>query len=176
VLKLNSSKPAMQPGRGHTGAGLPPIQVVIFVGQIAVWDKKKAIRLAINALKNGDVCIESTDKLVNPQSNACLVCGWIHDTEFTQIKIGENKVITLGGVLPYIVAAVHRAHEKGLALSTKDKALQAICGSYKHPAKAFDDLNHSADYKILFNRRRGFISLRGALRKDSESDSETKPE
>jgi hypothetical protein len=93
----------------------------------------------------------------------CNVCQWMHDVGFTQIKVSNDKVISLGGVLPNIFAAVHRAHESGLpALSTKDPELQRICGSYKHPSKAFDDLKHGEDYKILFFRRRGFISLRGA--------------
>jgi hypothetical protein len=91
----------------------------------------------------------------------CPVCGWIHDAALTLIKVSQNKIIFLGGVLPDIVTAVHRAHEKGLpALSTKDAALIKVCGSYKHPCKAFDDLNHRDDYKVLFIRQRGFISLR----------------
>jgi hypothetical protein len=99
------------------------------------------------------------------RSDVCLICSWIHDAGFTQIKISDDKVVTLGGILPDIVALVHRAHEKGLpGLSTKDEELLKTCGGYKHPCKAFDDLNHRNDYKILFEtRKRGFISLHGAL-------------
>ena len=95
----------------------------------------------------------------------CPVCGWIRDAGFTQIKANQDEVITLGGILPDIVALVHHAHEKGFAgLSTKDVQLLEICGGYGNPCKAFDDLKHRNDYKNLFDtRKRGFISLRGAL-------------
>jgi hypothetical protein len=34
---------------------------------------------------------------------------------------------------------------------------------YRHPCKAFADLNHRRDYQTLFDtRKRGFLSLRGA--------------
>ena len=83
----------------------------------------------------------------------------------------------LRGILPEIVALVHEAHEKGLpALSTKDDKLIEVCGGYKHPCKAFDDLRHRNDYKILFDtRKRGFISLRGAVG-ISRNKSEAGPE
>jgi hypothetical protein len=95
----------------------------------------------------------------------CPVCGWIHDAGFTQIKIGDGAVITLGGILPDIVALVHRAHANALmGLSTKDEELIKACGGYRHPCKAFDDLKHRNDYKRLFDtRKRGFLSLRGAI-------------
>jgi len=95
----------------------------------------------------------------------CPVCGWVHDAGFTQIKANQGEVITLGGILKDIVALVHHAHKKGFAaLSTKDDKLLEICGGYGNPCKAFDDLKHRNDYKSLFDtRKRGFISLRGAL-------------
>ena len=96
--------------------------------------------------------------------SVCGVCGWVHDTGFTQIKTDQGVVIQLGGILPDIVALVHRAHAKGLrGLSTKDEQLLKTCRGYRHPSKAFDDLKHRNDYQLLFNtRKRGFISLRGA--------------
>lgn len=111
------------------------------------------------------------------RQNVCRVCGRIHDAGFTQIKGNQDEVITLGGILPDIVALVHSAHEKGLAgLSTKDDKLLKICGGYGNPCKAFDDLKHRNDYKNLFDtRKRGFISLRGAIginRNKSEADPE----
>ncbi|MDE3066805.1 MAG: hypothetical protein KGJ60_04550, partial [Verrucomicrobiota bacterium] len=98
------------------------------------------------------------------RQDVCRVCGWVHDAGFTQIKANQNGVITLGGILPDIVALVHQAHERGFpALSTKDDGLLKVCGGYGNPCKAFDDLNHRSDYKVLFEtRKRGFISLRGA--------------
>jgi hypothetical protein len=95
----------------------------------------------------------------------CHVCGWEHDAGFTQIKADQGEVIQLGGILPDIIALIHGAHAKGLlGLSTKDEKLLKICGGYKHPCKAFDDLKHRSDYKILFEtRKRGFISLRGVV-------------
>jgi hypothetical protein len=111
-----------------------------------------------------------------PGQSPCNVCHWAHDAAFTQIKVSSDKIISLGGVLPDIVAAVHRAGEKGLALSTKDEELVKLCGSYRHPSKAFDDLKHREDYKILFARKRGFISLRGVTGINSERKSETNPE
>jgi len=109
--------------------------------------------------------VESTKSIDDAHRQAvCPVCSWVHDAGFTQIKTNQEQVITLGGILPDIVALVHRAHEKGLAgLSTKDDKLLEICGGYGNPCKAFDDLKHRNDYKILFDtRKRGFISLRGA--------------
>ncbi|MCW5553321.1 MAG: hypothetical protein KIS67_14320 [Verrucomicrobiae bacterium] len=108
---------------------------------------------------------------------ACSVCGWVHDSSFTQIKPDTGEAISLGGVLPYILALVHTAHEKGLnGLSSKDATLLNICGGYRHPCKAFDDLNQRAAYKRLFDtRRRGFIALRGAVGK-SRNKSEFNPE
>ena len=108
---------------------------------------------------------------------SCPVCCWIHDAGFTQIRVNQDGVITLGGILPDIVALVHCAHEKGLAgLSTKDDELLKICGGYRNPCKAFDDLNHRNDYKTLFEtHKRGFISLHGAVGKN-RNKSESNPE
>jgi hypothetical protein len=111
------------------------------------------------------------------RQNVCPVCDWIHDAGFTQIKTNLGQVITLGGVLPDIVNLVHRAHATGMArVNTKDPELIRTCGGYKHPCKAFDNLKHRDDYKALFDtRKRGFISLRGALgiiRNKSESNLE----
>jgi hypothetical protein len=99
-----------------------------------------------------------------PHPDACQVCGWVHDPGFTQIKTNHDETIVLGGRLPEIVALVHHAHERGLAgLSTKDEALHKVCAGYRHPCKAFADLNHRRDYQTLFDtRKRGFLSLRGA--------------
>lgn len=101
---------------------------------------------------------------VGPTKEVCPVCGWIHDRVFTQIKTDSGEAISLGGVLPDIVRSVHRAHENGFTgLSTKDDALLKVCGGYRHPCKAFDDLKCRDEYKRLFEtRKRGFISLRGA--------------
>ena len=109
--------------------------------------------------------------------DACPVCGWIHDTGFTQIKIGGFEAVSLSGLLPDIVRLVHQAHEKGFAgVSTKDGDLLKTCGGYRHPCKAFDDLKRRREYKLLFDtRKRGFISLRGAVginRNKSEAGSE----
>ena len=111
------------------------------------------------------------------KGEACPVCGWIHDAGLTQIKIAGADPISLSGLLPDIVRLVHRAHEKGLAgVSTKDDTLVKICGGYKHPCKAFDDLNQRAAYKLLFDTsRRGFISLRGAVGRN-RNKSESNPE
>ena len=108
---------------------------------------------------------------------ACAVCGWQHDAGFTQVRLDEAEVVCLRGVLPDIVALVHRTHERGLpALSTKDDELLEVCRGYMHPCKAFDDLKQRAAYKLLFDTsRRGFISLRGAVgrsRNQSEPGSE----
>jgi len=94
----------------------------------------------------------------------CPICGWIHDAAFTQINTGQTGNITIGGRLPDIVALVHRAHEHGLpGVGTKDAQLQKSCGGYRHPSKAFHDLKHRHDYKILFDtHKRGFLALRGA--------------
>jgi len=113
----------------------------------------------------------------NQGQSICKICGWVHDAGFTQIKTDQGDGIQLGGILPDIVALVHRAHAKGLkGLSTKDEQLLKICRGYKHPSKAFDDLRHRSDYQLLFNTRiRGFISLRGAdgiNRNKSESNPE----
>lgn len=115
----------------------------------------------------------ATERHLNP----CPVCRWIHDDGFTQIKTSQDEAITLGGILPDIVALVHQAHEQGFnALSTKDDKLLEICGGYNHPCKAFDDLKHRNDYKCLFDtRKRGFISLRGAVG-INRNKSEARPE
>lgn len=139
--------------------------------------KRVADALAQIGEVNG-LCVESGKSLAAaPPLGACPVCGWIHDARFTQINTGQDGVITLGGVLPDIVALVHAAHDRGLSgLSTKDDGLVAACGGYKHPCKAFDDLNHRRDYQVLFDtRKRGFISLRranGINRNKSESNPE----
>jgi len=100
-----------------------------------------------------------------PAGDACAVCGWTHDDGFTRVKADELEVIVLAGVLPDIVRLVHKAHEKGLnGLNTKDDELVRSCGGYRNPCKAFDDLKRRAEYKRLFDtRKRGFISLRGAI-------------
>ncbi len=122
--------------------------------------------------------INPTPSTANPNRQAgCPVCGWIHDAGFTQIRTSQDEIITLGGILPDIVTLVHQAHAKGLpSMSTKDAGLVKVCGGYTHPCKAFDDLKHRDDYKRLFDtRKRGFISLRGALgiiRNKSEADPE----
>jgi hypothetical protein len=115
-----------------------------------------------------------TPQLTQP---ACLVCGWMHDAEFTQMAQDGAAAISLSGVLPDIVRVVHKAHERGFErLSTKDGELLRLCGGYRHPCMAFGDLKRSADYKRLFDTsRHGFVSLRGAvgiIRNQSESDSE----
>ncbi len=106
----------------------------------------------------------------------CRVCGWIHDAEFTQMKRDGSEAITLSGRLPDIVRVVHRAHEKRFErLSTKDGELLKVCGSYRHPSKAFDDLKRPKEYKLIFDTRYGFISIRGAvgmIRNKSESNPE----
>lgn len=139
--------------------------------------KKLADALAqIGELK--DFKVESARNISEiHDQNACAVCGWIHDAGFTQIKPAHDSTIMLPGVLPEIVAVVHRSHEKGFpALSTKDDELLRICGGYRNPCKAFDDLNHRDDYKDLFDtRKRGFISLRGANGRNRKK-SEARPE
>jgi hypothetical protein len=125
-----------------------------------------------------DFQVRPTKNIAANQAQAvCDVCGWVHDTGFTQIKTDQSDVITLGGILPDIVALVHKAHANGFqALSSKDEKLVKLCGGYKHPCKVFDDLKHREDYKKLFDtRKRGFISLRGANginRNKSEADPE----
>lgn len=103
-------------------------------------------------------------------TGSCGVCGWVHDQAFTQMVRTGAGPITLSGILPDIVRLVHQAHEKGLAgLSTKDETLVRICGGYRHPCKAFDNLKQSTSYKLIFDtRRRGSISIRGAVGKRSE--------
>jgi hypothetical protein len=115
--------------------------------------------------------------LENSKTEACPVCGWIHDRGFTQIKTDSREAISLAGILPEIVSLVHRAHEKGFTgLSTKDDALLEVCGGYMNPCQAFDDLNRRDEYKRLFDtRRRGFISLRGIAGRN-RNKSEARPE
>ena len=120
--------------------------------------------------------LETNERTSAGKTNECPVCGRVHDTGFTQFAVAES-CFSLSGVLPGIVRLVHQAHEKGFsALSTKEDALVKICGGYGNPGKAFDDLNRRREYKLLFDtRRRGFISLRGAVgrsRNKSESPSE----
>ena len=122
--------------------------------------------------------VESAKSIADVHRQAvCPVCGWMHDAGFTQIKASQDEVITLGGLLPDIVALVHRAHEKGFTgVSTKDEQLLKICAGYRHPCKAFDDLKRRDEYQRLFDtRKRGFISLRGALG-INRNKSETGPE
>ena len=108
---------------------------------------------------------------------ACAVCGWQHDAGFTQVRLDAAEVVCLRGVLPDIVAAVHRAHEKGFPrLSTKDDELLHTCGGYGNPCKAFDDLKQRRSYKFLFDTsRRGFIALRGAVGRNRK-ETEPRPE
>lgn len=91
----------------------------------------------------------------------CGVCGWIHDDGFTAISIPGKPPMTLTGVLPDIVACVHKSHVRGLEhVSTSDESLLRVCGTYVHPAKAFNTLKRTSEYKLLFATRRGFIALR----------------
>ena len=108
------------------------------------------------------------------EAGACPTCGWIHDATLTAIRIGDGEAVTLGGILPDIVRLVHEAHAKGLpALSTKDDELLKTCGGYGNPCKAFDDLKHRHEYKLLFDtRRRGFIALRGAVGRSRNKSEE----
>lgn len=100
----------------------------------------------------------------------CPVCGWQHDGQFTQIAILGKAAFTLSGLLPDIVACVHKAHEKNFPrLSTKDDSMLRVCGGYGNPCKAFYDLKQRDAYAALFDTsRRGFIALRGFRRKESE--------
>ncbi len=109
--------------------------------------------------------------------SVCTVCGWVHDTGLTQIRLECGTVVRLHGVLPRIVSLVHQAHEMRLdGLSTKDDTLLELCAGYRHPCKAFDDLKHRGDYKLLFDtHRRGFISLRGGTGRN-RNKSESSPE
>jgi len=100
----------------------------------------------------------------------CPVCGWQHDAQFTQIAIPGKTAFTLSGLLPDIVACVHKAHEKHFPrLCTKEDKLLRTCGGYGNPCKAFHDLGQREAYRALFDTsRRGFIALRGFRRKESE--------
>jgi hypothetical protein len=139
--------------------------------------KKVADALAKIGELHGLKVETAKDVVENHHQDICPVCGWIHDVGFTQIKPTQDKVITLSGILPDIVAVVHHAHEKDFpALSSKDDELLRICGGYRNACKAFDDLNHRDDYKSLFDtRKRGFISLRGAIGRNRKK-SEARPE
>jgi hypothetical protein len=102
---------------------------------------------------------------------------WIYNAGFSQIRIENGDWILLSGILPRIVRVVHLVHESGFAgLSTKDDELLEICDGYRHPCKAFDDLQRRGEYRRLFDtRRRGLIPMRGAVgsnRNKSESNSE----
>ncbi len=154
---------------GHdesTGKVIRPVTVCLLVDVSRFAGQEDVVCAVVREIqKIGEITQISLEPPLNLHFSKkyCSVCRWIHDAAFTQIKVSRDKVISLGGVLPDIVAAVHRAHENGLpALSTKDAELLRILGSYRHPSKAFDDLKHRDDYKILFIRRRGFISLRAA--------------
>jgi hypothetical protein len=107
----------------------------------------------------------------------CSVCGWVHDPGFNQIKLGRGEVVFLRGVLPAIVALVHEAHAQGFdGLSSKDDRLRTLCGGYRHPCKAFDDLDRRREYHLLFDTsRRGLLSLRGAVGMN-RNKSEPRPE
>jgi hypothetical protein len=141
------------------------------------------IKALVGALARHGSLIEFKIENVNgaghpqPTFGACLVCGWTHDSNFTQFTEVGAEPIQLSGVLPDIVRVVHRAHEKGFSsLSSKDDQLVNLCGGYRHPCKAFDDLNQRAAYKRLFDTsRRGFIALRGAVGRN-RNESETYPE
>ena len=152
----------------------------------AIWwrpeSRSAEIKKITDALAQGGV-LEKLNVQAAPSGtglwndDTCPVCGWMHNRGFTQMKIENCEAISLGGILPEIVRLVHEAHEKGFnGLSTKDDALLETCGGYGNPCKAFDDLNQRTAYKLLFDtRRRGFISLHGALgrnRNKTETDSE----
>jgi hypothetical protein len=133
--------------------------------------------LADHLSQDGQLEQFNVEQAETPAQGTCPVCGWIHDPAFTALRIDDGEAILLSGVLPEIVRLVHQAHEKGLsALSTKNELLVRTCGGYQNPCKAFDDLNRRKEYKCLFDtRRRGFISLRGAVgrnRNKSEPRSE----
>lgn len=141
----------------------------------AVWwqpeNRSATIKLAADILGHmGEITqleVDST-KTINGMSEGhklCPICRWTHDDSFAWIKTDAVEINLFSGVLPEIVAAVHRAHEKGQkGLSTKNDELVKICGGYKNPCKAFQDKNRRKDYRALFyTRAKGFISLRGAL-------------
>lgn len=92
----------------------------------------------------------------------CPVCGWRHDAQFTQFKLGKAPAFRLGGVSPDIVALIHRAHANGFnGLQTKDPELVKTCGGYGNPCKVFTDLKLRELYQRLFDTtRRGFIAFR----------------
>ena len=180
AMRQNSSKAWNANGKCNGSERVLAVTLKLRVTLPAFQSSNEVIQQIISRTgKYAEIAEIKVDEAGKALSGAdrCQVCCWIHDDAFTQMKGCQGEVILLGGVLPDIVAAVHRAHEKGLAaLSTKDRELQKICGSYKHPCKAFDDLNHRDAYKYLFNRRRGFISLRGLSSMESELKSESKPE
>lgn len=109
----------------------------------------------------------------------CEVCGWIHNPDFSVMvnpnaagkKLGaKDNPITLTGILPQIIEAVHKAHEEGLPRLATTK-LKGLCAAYgEHPSKAFHDLHKKQEYRalLLTNQPRGFISIRRpATRKEA---------
>ena len=165
-MKLNSSDGKNQAHKKEAGNGIPAIQIPISFGIKANVNKEEAIRQALKALKRAGFENPRVIPYLTPGNQfICQVCGWSHDPAFTRIETPSGGIDLGGGLLSEIVTVVHRAHENGqIGLNTKDEVLVRLCSGYKNPCKAFDDLNHRDDYKILFfTRRRGVISLNGAI-------------
>jgi hypothetical protein len=166
LVKLNSSNGKNQECKKEAGNGIPAIQIPISFGIKANVDREEAIRLALKALKRAGF----QNPLVIPSitlrnQRICQVCGWSHDPTFARIGTPSGEIDLGGGLLSEIVKIVHRAHETGQkGLNTKDDELVSLCSGYRNPCKAFDDLNHRDEYKLLFfTRKRGLISLNGAI-------------
>lgn len=121
-------------------------------------------------VKSHGIARKTPERQRRRKAVTCLVCGWQHDANFTRVVIPGSKEIVLRGVMSEIVACVHQAHARGLAhLDIKDDRLLGKCGGYRHPCKAFNDLGESKAYKALFDTsRRGYLTLRGRRRKESE--------
>jgi hypothetical protein len=177
-MKSNSSKNWLADGQTDSDNDLLPITLKVWVDKSRFQSQNDAILQTVRIVeKIGQIAEINLGPVKGfVARNECAVCGWIHDASFTEIKIQPYEVMFFGGILPDIIALVHRALERGLlALSTKDAGLLKACGGYRHPCKAFDDLKRRDHYKILFDtRRRGFISLRRGRdhRNKSESGSE----
>ncbi len=156
------------PGHEQSSAGsvIRPVTVKLFV------DESRFLRLIEDMQKIAEI----SEIKLEPPSNLylskeyCPVCRWIHNPEFTRIKTNRSEIQLFAGLLPQIVARVHRAHESGLqGLDTKDDELKMICCGYNNPCKAFDDLRQRAAYKeLFFTRKRGLISLRAAIGMESK--------
>lgn len=162
ALRQNPTKHAQGNGKAQSAGEFFPVALKLLLDRRRFRCPNDVIRELLRvAEKIGQI----TEVRFALDPNTCRVCGWLHDAGFNQIILGEGQVISLKGVLPEIVAVVHRAHEKGsLGLSVKDPELIKAYGGYGHPCKAFDDLKHREDYKKLFDTsHRGRISLRKAV-------------